>query len=217
VGTTSGRIGTAIDQTDMASGYLHDATRGERSMARPVAARGEARQRVLDAALELFAQHGISGTSLQMIADHIGVTKAAIYYQFHTKDEIVLALIEEPLQELQQTLSLAAAQPSRRRRLDVLLRGFVDLVLENRQAAAVLQGDPKTAEIVASSESLEAVAEQFRLVAVGYDASPADKVALSVLASGVLMAGADPDLAGLDDETLRMELLAVGERILCLA
>jgi AcrR family transcriptional regulator len=183
-------------------------------MARPVAARGEARQRVLDAALELFSQHGISGTSLQMIADHIGVTKAAIYYQFHTKDEIVLALIEDPLQELRQTLALAAAQPTRRKRLDVLLDGFVDLVLDNRQAAAVLQGDPKMPEIVASSEPLQNAAEQFTLVAVGADATPADKVALAVLASGVLMAGANPDLADLDDHTLRTELLAVGRRIL---
>ncbi len=185
-------------------------------MARPVAARGEARQRVLTAALELFSQNGISGTSLQMIADHMGVTKAAVYYQFHTKDEIVLALIEEPLQELHETLELAASQPSRRKRLETLLTGFVDLVLDNRQAAAVLQGDPKTPEIVASSEPLQAVAVRFRDVAMGTEASAADQVALSVLASGVLMAGADPDLAHLDDPTLRHELLAVGRRILTL-
>jgi AcrR family transcriptional regulator len=183
-------------------------------MARPVAARGQARQRVLDAALELFAQHGISGTSLQMIADHIGVTKAAIYYQFHTKDEIVIALIEEPLEDLRTTLELAQAQPTKRKRQETLLVGFVDLVLDNRQAAAVLQGDPKTPEFIAGSESLRTVAEQFNEIALGPEAAPADRVALSVLASGVLMAGADPSLAGLDDATLRTELLAAGRRIL---
>ncbi len=183
-------------------------------MARPVAARGEARQRVLDAALELFSQNGISGTSLQMIADHIGVTKAAIYYQFHTKDAIVLALVEEPLHELRETLRRASAAPTPRKRQETLLAGFVDLVLENRRAAAVLQGDPKTPAIVQSSEPLRSVAEQFREVALGPSPSAADQVALAVLASGVLMAGANPDLADLDDPTLHRELLAVGRRIL---
>lgn len=186
-------------------------------MARPVAARGEARQRVLDAALDLFAQHGISGTSLQMIADHLGVTKAAVYYQFHTKDEIVLALIEGPLADLRHTLDLAGQREDRNDRLETLLSGFVDLVLDNRQAAAVLQGDPKTAEVMASSASLQEVAEHFNDVALGAQATAEDRVALSVLASGVLMAGADPALVGIDDQTLRAQLLAVGRRILQLA
>ena len=38
-------------------------------------------QRIIDAALELFAEHGVGGTSLQMIADRVGVTKAAFALQ----------------------------------------------------------------------------------------------------------------------------------------
>src|SRR5579862_7894371 len=49
-----------------------------------------AQVRVSEAALELFSQHGVGGTSLQMIADALGVTKAAVYHQFKTKDEIVI-------------------------------------------------------------------------------------------------------------------------------
>jgi AcrR family transcriptional regulator len=51
-----------------------------------------AQARVVDAALLLFGEHGIAGTSLSMIAEAIGVTKAAIYHQYNTKDEIVLAV-----------------------------------------------------------------------------------------------------------------------------
>ena len=47
-------------------------------MAKPVAARGFARERVVVAALELFAAHGIRGTSIQMIAARLGVTKASV-------------------------------------------------------------------------------------------------------------------------------------------
>ncbi|MGD1110405.1 MAG: helix-turn-helix domain-containing protein, partial [Mycobacterium sp.] len=59
-----------------------------------------ARTRVLDAALNLFAAHGVSGTSLQMIADAVGITKAAIYHQFRTKDQIVIAVTERELGRL---------------------------------------------------------------------------------------------------------------------
>ena len=50
--------------------------------------------RIIEAALVLFAEHGVSGTSLQMIADAIGVTKAAVYQQYNTKDEIILAVAQ---------------------------------------------------------------------------------------------------------------------------
>lgn len=41
--------------------------------------RSAAQLRVLDAALALISDRGVSATSLQMIADRIGVTKAAVY------------------------------------------------------------------------------------------------------------------------------------------
>jgi AcrR family transcriptional regulator len=63
--------------------------------------------RIIDAALVLFAEHGISGTSLQMIADAIGVTKAAVYHQYNTKDEIVLAVAEVILKGLEAALTSA--------------------------------------------------------------------------------------------------------------
>ena len=50
--------------------------------------------RVATAATELFSMQGVAGTSLQMIADAMGVTKAAVYHQFNTKEAIVLACTE---------------------------------------------------------------------------------------------------------------------------
>ena len=64
-----------------------------------------AQTRIIDAALDLFAEHGVSGTSLQMIADAIGVTKAAVYHQFNTKDEIVLAVAEVVLARLEAAVT----------------------------------------------------------------------------------------------------------------
>jgi AcrR family transcriptional regulator len=72
--------------------------------------------RVITAALELFGRHGVGGTSLQMIADEIGVTKAAVYHQYRTKNEIVLAAAESELAILEGVVERAEAQRSSRAR-----------------------------------------------------------------------------------------------------
>ena len=72
-----------------------------------------AKARIISAALDLFAEHGVGGTSLQMIADEIGVTKAAVYHQYPSKDEIVLAAAEAELARLEAVVAAAEAEPSR--------------------------------------------------------------------------------------------------------
>src|SRR6204780_2621097 len=56
------------------------------------APRGSTRERILDIALELFTEHGYDKTSLREIADELGFTKAALYYHFERKEDILLAL-----------------------------------------------------------------------------------------------------------------------------
>ena len=50
------------------------------------------RERILDVALDLFTEQGFDGTSLRQIAERLGVTKAALYYHFTSKDDILMAL-----------------------------------------------------------------------------------------------------------------------------
>jgi AcrR family transcriptional regulator len=54
--------------------------------------RGSTRERILDIALDLFTEHGYDKTSLREIADELGYTKAALYYHFEHKEDILLAL-----------------------------------------------------------------------------------------------------------------------------
>lgn len=60
----------------------------------PQAGSGSTRERIISVAMELFAQRGYGGTSLREIADQLGVTKAAIYYHFHTKEDIAQIIVE---------------------------------------------------------------------------------------------------------------------------
>ncbi len=50
------------------------------------------RERILDVALELFTEEGFDRTSLREIAEKLGLTKAALYYHFASKDAILMAL-----------------------------------------------------------------------------------------------------------------------------
>jgi AcrR family transcriptional regulator len=57
-----------------------------------VDAKVDTRQRILDVALDLFTEQGYDGTSLREIAEQLGITKAAIYYYFESKEDILMAL-----------------------------------------------------------------------------------------------------------------------------
>jgi AcrR family transcriptional regulator len=55
-------------------------------------AKSDTRQRILDVALDLFTEQGYDGTSLRQIAEQLSITKAAIYYYFESKEDILMAL-----------------------------------------------------------------------------------------------------------------------------
>src|SRR5215831_5693447 len=106
------------------------------------ASHSAAQTRIIEAALDLFAEHGIGGTSLQMIADAIGVTKADVYHQYNSKDEIILAVAQVVLARLGAAVTAAEAEGSRSRAREVLIAEMIDLAVERRRMASVLQRDP---------------------------------------------------------------------------
>lgn len=52
------------------------------------------REHLLDAAGQLISTGGISGTSLEAIANHAGLTKGAVYSQFESKEDLLIALLD---------------------------------------------------------------------------------------------------------------------------
>jgi AcrR family transcriptional regulator len=183
-------------------------------MAAPAGRRGEARARVVRAALALFAEHGVNGTSLQMIADELGVTKAAVYHQFQTKEDIVLAVFRPVFDDLAALVATASAAPTPATRTDAALRGLADLVVNHRRLAAVFHGDPAIARLIRDDAELQTPVSQLGPLLTGPDPTPADKVAVSILGGGLMQSGVDDLLADVDDETLRRELLASARRLL---
>jgi AcrR family transcriptional regulator len=74
--------------------------------------RGNTRQRIQDVALELFAEQGYEKTSLREIAERLEVTKAALYYHFKTKEEIVVSIFEDLTKPIEDLIEWGRRQPS---------------------------------------------------------------------------------------------------------
>ena len=61
--------------------------------------RGNTRQEILEASLELFSFQGFEATSVSQIADAVGIRKASLYSHFESKQAILDALVEEVLEQ----------------------------------------------------------------------------------------------------------------------
>jgi AcrR family transcriptional regulator len=181
---------------------------------RDLAARySTAQRRTIDAALALFADHGVGGTSLQMIADALGVTKAAVYHQFPTKEAIVRGVIEVQLQPLEQALEQAeAAGPSLRARQD-LLAAVIDSVVKNRRALSTLQHDPVLFRVLEEHEPSRRMWVRLFSDLLGDHLNEPARVRAAVL-SAAFGAVAHPFVIDLDNDSLREELLRVTSRLI---
>jgi AcrR family transcriptional regulator len=124
------------------------------------------RERILDTALKLFNEQGYDKTSLREVAEQIGVTKAALYYHFEKKEDILLGLhlrlhelAWKPLSQLEENEAPAAVWPA-------LLDEFIDQVVQNRDLFLLHQRNRSAFERLAGNEQHEAenadIEEQFR-------------------------------------------------------
>jgi AcrR family transcriptional regulator len=165
-----------------------------------------AQTRVIEAALALFGEHGISGTSLQMIADAIGVTKAAVYHQYHSKDEIVRAVAEVVLAGLEAAVESAEASPSPARAREVLIARMIDLAVEQRHLAGILQRDPVMLRFLDEHPPFRKVMERVNRVVMGGAPSPRRRVQAAIVASAIAGSVIHPLGRDLDDESLRTQL-----------
>jgi AcrR family transcriptional regulator len=173
-----------------------------------------AQARVISAALDLFARNGVGGTSLQMIADTIGVTKAAVYHQYHTKDEIVLAAAEAELARLEAIIATAEAERSRMQARRTLVTGMIDLAVAHRRTVSTILNDPVILRFFAEHESFRDVMDRMSRVLMGDDIGHEARVSTAMLTAAISGTVMHPLASGLDDETVRAQLQRLARRFL---
>lgn len=100
----------------------------------------ETRTRILATALELIAEKGFAATTTRELSERLGFTKAALYYHFRTKEDLLVALLEPAIAQFRALLDRSATRDRKGRRQ--LLDGYVTLVLDNLDVTRVLSREP---------------------------------------------------------------------------
>jgi AcrR family transcriptional regulator len=165
--------------------------------------RGDTRTEIQRIALARFTEDGYDKTSLREIAEDLGVTKAALYYHFRTKEDIIESLVTDIGQAVEDLLAWVRSAPStRERRVEVLHRlatlaqgGAGDLMRCVQQNEVSLAALPRTVELVHQYK------EDLWRACTPPDATLEDRLRARVAIMTILVANrGTADLGGTDQE-----------------
>jgi AcrR family transcriptional regulator len=171
------------------------------------------RQRLTEVAVDLFTWHSFAGTSLQMIADEMGFTKAAIYYHFRTREELLAAVVEPIFEQLSAIITAAESQRSAAARADHMLLGYAELAVANRALVSVLACDPSVTTLLRDQPHWsELINRQLALLA-GDVPDAGGLIKATVVLAGISSAVGPTWIAVGDDDLLR-HLVDTGRRTL---
>lgn len=95
------------------------------------------RARIQSVALELFTEQGYEKTSLREVAERLGVTKAALYYHFKSKDEIVSSLVEDRLTSFDELIKTAEDLPADAESRRLILTRYADAFFDSDQPSVM--------------------------------------------------------------------------------
>jgi AcrR family transcriptional regulator len=150
-----------------------------------------------------------------MIADELGVTKAAVYHQFKSKDAIVLGVVEVYLAPLEEALEEAEAAGGSPKARAALLSRVIDGAVDQRQAVSTLQNDPVLVRLLGAYEPSRQLWSRLFAALLGDDLDEAARVRAAVLSAAIGSVG-HAFVGDVDDETLKRELVKLTRRLILL-
>ncbi|WP_330290250.1 TetR/AcrR family transcriptional regulator [Streptomyces sp. NBC_00576] len=163
--------------------------------------RGDTRQRIQDVALELFAEQGYEKTSLREIAERLDVTKAALYYHFKTKEEIVVSLFEDLTKPIEDLIEWGRQQPHTLAMKQEIVRRYSEALTEAAPLFRFMQENQATVRDLSIGDMFKTRMLGMREIIIDPDAPLVDQVrcisAMFTLHAGMFVLH---DLAGDADE-----------------
>jgi len=120
----------------------------------------DTRSEILLVAKELFTEKGYDATSLREIAEPLGITKAALYYHFQSKDDILRALLEPMATLLTELVRRLEASTNIEAWADTL-SWVVEMIFENVSFFQLI--DRNRHAMRELHDTVEDLAEQFDL------------------------------------------------------
>ena len=157
----------------------------------------DTRRRIQEVALELFGTKGASITSLRDIAEALGITKAALYYHFPSKADLIRS-IYQPFMD--QTDALLDDAEARRLGPRELFEAYIDGMVGFRDAYLTLLRDASVLAYVDLEQASVRWVERFQRLLVGPGATREQQVRAIVAIGGL---GRSVVLPGISEEPLR--------------
>jgi AcrR family transcriptional regulator len=112
----------------------------------------DTRSRLRELALQLFAEQGYEQTSLREIAERLGVTKAALYYYFKSKEDIVRSLVEDYMAEIDQLIAWGKDQPRSSKTRAEIVHRYLDIVANGTEVFRLLHQNQAAVSSLASAK-----------------------------------------------------------------
>ncbi|WP_329253443.1 TetR/AcrR family transcriptional regulator [Actinoallomurus sp. NBC_01490] len=117
--------------------------------------RSDTRERIQATALELFAEHGYEKTSLRQIAERLHVTKAALYYHFNSKEDIVVSLFDGLIADIDATIAWFRERPRTPETRRELVQRYARLAHDSPPGMRRLLQDVRSMRELAVGEQLQ--------------------------------------------------------------
>ncbi|MFF3850156.1 TetR/AcrR family transcriptional regulator [Streptomyces sp. NPDC002328] len=138
--------------------------------------RGNTRQRIQDVALELFAEQGYEKTSLREIAERLHVTKAALYYHFKTKEEIIVSIFTDLTKPIEDLIEWGREQPHTLETKHELVRRYSRALTEAAPLFRFMQENQATVRELQIGDSFKDRMRSLRDIIVDPDAPLTEQV-----------------------------------------
>ncbi|HEU5473808.1 MAG TPA: helix-turn-helix domain-containing protein [Actinophytocola sp.] len=177
----------------------------------------DTRDAIRDVALELFGRQGYEKTSLREISERLGMTKAALYYHYPSKQALLLALVEPLIAEWKTVADKATTLAHSTPNIERVLGDCLDVLLSHRAIAGMFSRDvPAILEALGPFYGdLMELTKRLHTWLAGPEPSTADRVravaTTEVLGSAL---GWSPLLAEVGDDELRAILLDAAMSVL---
>lgn len=146
------------------------------------------RDRVLAVALELFRAQGYEKTSLREIAERLGITKAALYYHFKAKEDLLATLGGPFVRGFEALAERLASIPERERDPRSVLEAHLDFLVEQAGVASWIVDDFSALSHPDVGERIEATMDRMIGIVAGRRASVADRARAAAAIGAIVWA-----------------------------
>jgi AcrR family transcriptional regulator len=152
-------------------------------------------------ALDLFAEQGYEKTSLREIAESLDVTKAALYYHFKTKEEILVSIFEDLSEPIEELIEWGKLQPHTLETKQEIIRRYNEALSQALPLFRFMQENQATVKELRIGEMFRNRMMGMRDILIDPDAALVDQVrcisAVFAMHAGMFALN---DLPGTDEE-----------------